>query len=332
MAQGPLWIPWALRRPVPNPGHHDPTIHTIGSVFHVAVSWSDSLQDYFTHSSGGVESTGYIRTDGTLEQYRDMVTQCDAQWEGNGWWHDGTFYGFNSWETEGDCSTAWTDAQMHTIKRIIRWQHDEYGVPLRRCPGPFYSGYGYHCLFDAWNHSHHSCPCPSRVKQFNDIIVPWMSQGAPLDGKEADMEGWEAWRVNKPKSGTVDTIPMDKRVPGYSKKNTMAAPANALGWAVRLACDIRDDLAGKRLVDVLWRTHKFPLWTPGDKEKGTLPMDQILQQTRGYARAAFLRNLSPKDIDAIVSGVVKKLGSKTSPTVAQISKGVVDELEKRLAE
>ena len=120
-----------------------------------------------------------------LRYLGQILPFVNAQGDGNSWVKDGRRYGFNSWETEGMGDGTWTDAQLATIKRIIAFKHDHYGTPLRVCPGPFSTGFGYHCLFSQWNHNNHSCPGPERVKQFNDVIVPWMHHGGT---EEDDMQ------------------------------------------------------------------------------------------------------------------------------------------------
>lgn len=181
-----LWLPGVVRRPIPQ-GANDPFIEPIGDIFHVAVSEANSLQDYFWHRSGGIESTGYIRNDGTIEQYRPLNVECDAQNDGNSFIVGGRRLGFNSWETEGMGYGTWTDAQVESIKKIIAWKHKNYGTPLRVCPDWDKAGFGYHRLFYRWNKNGHSCPGPDRVKQFNDIIVPWMKSG----GKGVDELSWD---------------------------------------------------------------------------------------------------------------------------------------------
>lgn len=176
----PLWLPNVIRKPIPQT-ETDPTIIPVGDIFHVAVSKSDSLHDLFTHD-GGIESTGYIRFDGKVEQYRPFDVECDAQFDGNSWVGlAGRRYGFNSWESEGMGDGEWTPEQMATIKAIIRFKHEKWGHPLRLCPDWNAAGFGYHCLFQRWNKTNHSCPGPARVKQFENIIVPWMKQGAPQE-------------------------------------------------------------------------------------------------------------------------------------------------------
>jgi hypothetical protein len=181
----PLWIPGAIRKPIPNPGGHDPTIIPVGDIFHVAVFEGLSLHDFFERD-GGIESTGYIRRDGTIEQYRPLNVECDAQNDGNSWVGGGKRYGFNSWETQGMGAGEWTPAQMASIKQIIAFKHTEYGTPLRVCPDWNQPGFGYHALFGRWNKSNHSCPGADRIKQFNSDIVPWMNQGGSEDDVTPD--------------------------------------------------------------------------------------------------------------------------------------------------
>lgn len=172
-----LWLPGVTRREIPR-GSNDPFIIPVGDVFHVAVSESSSLWNIFTDGRG-IESTGYIRRDGSIEQYRPLHIECDAQAGGNSWvGSNGKRYGLNSWETQGMGDGEWTDAQIATIKWIISLKHKEWGVPLRVCPSPHSSGFGYHRLFSSWNPNSHSCPGPDRVRQFENVIVPWMKAGA----------------------------------------------------------------------------------------------------------------------------------------------------------
>lgn len=185
-----LWLPGVIAKPIPR--GNDPTITPVGDIFHVAVSEGSSLQDYFWHRSGGLESTGYIRRDGTIEQYRPLDVECDAQWDGNSWVEGGKRYGFNSWETQGMGEGQWTAEQLASIMRIISWKHQHYGTPLRLAPAWNAPGFGYHRLYQQWNKSGHSCPGPERVVQFNNIIVPWMHQGGTSQEVD-DMPAYSDW-------------------------------------------------------------------------------------------------------------------------------------------
>jgi hypothetical protein len=177
---GQLWVPGALRKPLAR--GNDPDIVPVGAIFHVAVSEASSLLGEYQHRADGVESTGYIRRDGTIEQYRPVTIQCDAQWDGNsfGWPRR---RGFTSWETQGMGDGEWTAEQLASIKAIILFHHTQWGVPLRQCPAWDKPGFGYHAQFDRWNKSHHSCPGPARIAQWHRHIAPklasWAAPPAP---------------------------------------------------------------------------------------------------------------------------------------------------------
>ena len=165
----PTLLPFAIQRLIP-PGANDPTIVPVGNIFHVAVSESSSLHDFFAERSGGIESHGYIRRDGTVEQYRTLDREADAQADGNSFTFDGKLCGFLSWETQGMGPGDWTPAQVATIKRIILWTHANLGTPLGQAPAWNRPGNGYHSLFDQWNPNKHSCPGPDRIGQWPSIL------------------------------------------------------------------------------------------------------------------------------------------------------------------
>lgn len=167
----PTLLPFAIHKLIA-PGSSDPTIFPIGNVFHVAVSEASSLHDFFDGPSGGIESHGYIRRDGTVEQYRTLDREADAQAAGNSFTFDGKRCGFLSWETQGMGDGEWTPEQVATIKRIMQFTHDEIGVPLIQAPAWNRPGNGYHSLFPEWNPNAHSCPGPDRIKQWPNIINP----------------------------------------------------------------------------------------------------------------------------------------------------------------
>jgi len=170
-----LWIPGALRKPLAQ--GNDPDIVPVGAIFHVAVSEAPSLLGAYQHRADGVESTGYIRRDGTIEQYRPVNVECDAQWDGNsfGWPRR---RGFTSWETQGMGDGEWTPEQLAAIKRIVLFHYAQWGVPLRQAPAWNRAGFGYHSLFDRWNKSHHTCPGPARIAQWHSHIAPHLASWA----------------------------------------------------------------------------------------------------------------------------------------------------------
>lgn len=176
-----LWLPGAEHNPIPQTTS-DPLITPVGAVFHIAVSEASSLKGVFSDGRG-IESTGYIRRDGSIEQYRPVNVECDAQSAGNSWFVNGVRVGLTSWESQGMGPGEWTPDQMDTIRFIINWHRTEWLCPGRVCPGPNMAGFGYHRLFDEWNPNRHSCPGDDRVKQFNNVLVPWFTN----KGDEIDM-------------------------------------------------------------------------------------------------------------------------------------------------
>lgn len=283
----PLWLPDAIRKPIPQTST-DPDIIPIGDIFHVAVSKSDSLHDLFEHD-GGIESTGYIRFDGKVEQYRPFTVECDAQFDGNSWiGGDGRRYGFNSWESEGMGDGEWTDAQIATIKAIIRFKHREWGHPLRKCPAWNMPGYGYHCLFERWNKTAHSCPGPARVNQFNNIIVPWLRQGAP---QEDDMPTpADLWNYQIP-------------VYDNSQKDAKAAAHVVLSQAHNRAGDARS--AARAALDGVHNLAKL-LSAIGNSSLSQQEISDIAKQVSDEVETAV------KEIDA--AAVAEELEIQVKPT------------------
>ena len=198
--------PFAERRLIP-PGANDPRINATQVILHVAVSEGASLYDYFRSRSGGVESHFYIRRDGTIEQYRDTAFEADANHTANS--------RAISVETQGMAAGEWTPEQVASIKRLLLWARDTHGIPLRRCPRHDAPGVGYHVMFGApgpWTPVAKSCPGPERVRQFDRVLVPWMSgeptkaQSKPTPATEGDDDMWldDAINVHDP-AGRAET-------------------------------------------------------------------------------------------------------------------------------
>lgn len=172
-------IPFAIKRLIP-PGSNDPGIVARIGILHVDAGNAESLYTYFRDRSGGVESHGHIRKDGSLEQYRDTEFQADANHLANDF--------ALSFETQGYGTGKWTDAQLETIKRVMLWARQEHGIPLRQVDSwnDRFGGWGYHTLFGApgpWTPVAKSCPGAERKKQFHEILVPWMkSQSVNVKG------------------------------------------------------------------------------------------------------------------------------------------------------
>lgn len=198
-----MWYPDAIARPIP-PGSNDPAIIPVGCILHVAISGADSLFPYFDGPSGGIESTWYVRYDGTIEQYRDTEREADANGDGNSWiGSDGRRYGLHSIETAGFEHGEWTDAQLQSIKRLLAWDAREHDWPLQVIGRWNGKGVGYHVQFGApgpyTNVRGKTCPGPDRVQQFNNIITPWLESGGPMSAtgpEQWDNADWDTYKAH----------------------------------------------------------------------------------------------------------------------------------------
>ena len=174
------FMPGAIDREIP-PGANDPTIHPVGGVYHVAVSEAPSLHDYFDGPSGGIESHFYVRRDGSVEQYRSIYREADANLDGNSFIRDGVRCGLISIETQGMGQGKWTAAQLTTLKAITTWANTEAGVPIQVIKSWDGDGWGYHSMWGSPSHwtpsAGKTCPGPDRIKQYNAVLVPWLNAG-----------------------------------------------------------------------------------------------------------------------------------------------------------
>lgn len=184
------------------PGVNDPPIKPRLAILHVDAGNNESLYDYFNGPSGGVESHFHVRKDGVVEQYRSIYFQADANLKANDF--------AVSIETQGFGEGEWNAAQMGAIKKLLLWLHDEAGIPLEKVTQWNGSGVGYHVMFGApgpWTPSAKTCPGPDRIKQFENVLVPWM-KGLNMPAvrtrvqqmrsliNQARTVGWEAQQHN----------------------------------------------------------------------------------------------------------------------------------------
>ncbi len=167
--------PFAVKKLIP-PGANDPRIKPRLAILHVDAGNADSLYDYFRNRSGGVESHFHVKKSGTIEQYRDIYYEADANYLANPF--------AVSIETQGFGEGEWTPEQIASIFSLLLWLHEEAGIPLVKASKWDGAGVGYHIQFGTpgkWTNVSKSCPGPDRVKQFNRVIVP---QLAKLDDPE----------------------------------------------------------------------------------------------------------------------------------------------------
>lgn len=160
--------PQAIQRLIP-PGSNDPIIKPRLIILHVDGGNAYDLHDYFAHRSGGVESHFHIASDGTVFQYRDTVFQADANYRANDF--------AISIETQGTAAGEWSLEQLHSIKTLLWWLSEIHGIPLEKAKAWDGTGVGYHIQFGApgyWTPVAKSCPGIKRIRQFENVIVPWM--------------------------------------------------------------------------------------------------------------------------------------------------------------
>lgn len=182
------WYPFANKKII-NPGPNDPPIIVVGAILHVDAGDSESLFNYFRDKSGGIESHFFVKKNGTVEQYRDTGYEADANLKANSFVVGGLRFGFVSIETQGLEKGQWTTYQLTAIKQLLTWLSNTHDFPLKVCTNPRGPGVGYHTLFGApgpWTPVAKSCPGPDRVRQFNDVLVPWFTENhqAPSNGSE----------------------------------------------------------------------------------------------------------------------------------------------------
>lgn len=153
------------------PGANDPKIVARLGILHVDAVNAESLHEWFKDKSGGIESHFHIPKVKQIEQYRDTKFQADANHLANDF--------AISVETQGFAQEPWNDKQLDDIKDLMLWAEEVHGIPLKKATKWDGEGWGYHILFGSpgkWTPSVKSCPGPLRIKQFNEILVPWMKE------------------------------------------------------------------------------------------------------------------------------------------------------------
>ena len=177
------WYPDAIQRPVArfNPGGSKALLRTKGRgiCYHVAVSLSSSLYNYF-NQSGNPCSHFYVRLDGTVEQYVDTDYRAPANLEGN--------KTLLSIETAGGVTNAetepWTNAQQFSLIKLSNWliQIDNIPEQLMINSRPETKGLGWHELGvepwivsggEKWSESYGKiCPGNIKIEQIRTVILP----------------------------------------------------------------------------------------------------------------------------------------------------------------
>jgi N-acetyl-anhydromuramyl-L-alanine amidase AmpD len=125
---------------------------------------------------------------GPVQQYRDTAYEADANLKANSFMHNGVRVGFASIETQGKAKGEWNPHQLDNIKALLKWLSETHDFPLTVCASPTSPGVGYHVMFGApgpWTPHAKVCPGPDRVRQFENVLVPWFTsnQQVPPIGK-----------------------------------------------------------------------------------------------------------------------------------------------------
>lgn len=184
------WYPLAHKRPIA-PGPNDPPVIIIGAILHVDAGNSPDLYDYFNGPSDGIESHFHVPKEGPVLQYRDTHYEADANLKGNSFFaeHPPKRFGYISIETQGLAKGEWNDHQIQNIKTVLKWASETHNFPLTRCASATSPGVGYHVMWgapSAWTPYSKVCPGPDRVRQYEQVLVPWMKAGAPMGGAAVD--------------------------------------------------------------------------------------------------------------------------------------------------
>jgi hypothetical protein len=157
-------------------------------VTHTMVGYLKGTDALFRRSNIVTESTFGVGgpwdgadLDGSIWQWMDSLARADANFAANG---PGI-----SIETSdgGDPGHPWSAKQIDSLLAIYEWCIKEHGIPRRICRNPNDPGFGYHSLFDEWNHSAHACPGDTRIAQWHDIVIPRLLNPTPLP-QEEDMQ------------------------------------------------------------------------------------------------------------------------------------------------
>lgn len=141
----------------------------LGLILHVQAG-NGELSGWFSNPSAQASSTFWVGKDGTVVQYMEAGTDKSwAQAGGNGL--------YDSVETEGQPTEKLTDAQVTALAKIVRWEHDAYGMPYTVINTPGQRGFGWHGMGGAAWGGHTGCPGDLRRAQMPTILS--LAQTAP---------------------------------------------------------------------------------------------------------------------------------------------------------
>lgn len=152
------------------------------------------LEVYFARVDVKLESHFWIPLQRETVQMMDTEVRADANYRANKR-PDGTGAISIETEDEGDpVGVPWTQYQIDKIIAICIWAHVVHGIPLVKCPGPDEPGLGYHAMWGApsgWTPSRgKTCPGETRIRQFEEIILPALKQTQEIEMTEEEARAW----------------------------------------------------------------------------------------------------------------------------------------------
>jgi hypothetical protein len=135
----------------------------LGLILHVQAG-NGELSGWFSNPAAQASSTFWVSKTGEVYQYMEAGTDKSwAQAAGNGQ--------YDSVETEGQPTEALTDAQVAALARLVRWEHEQFGMPLTVINTPGQSGFGWHGMGGAAWGGHTGCPGDLRRAQMPRILA-----------------------------------------------------------------------------------------------------------------------------------------------------------------
>ena len=196
-------MPGVVWDPLPE-NRTEPYINPSQIIIHTAVDGSLNIPDYFRRRDVYVEAHFWITRNGRITQMMDTHRQADANYRAN--------YSAISIETEDDGDPEripWTNAQIESLVRVIKWASSTHGIPIQRCRSSTAPGVGWHSMWSyptdpinlrgrpvpsPWTTAlGKTCPGRTRIRQLVEIVLP-RAAGDVVDPGDPDPDGRQTIR------------------------------------------------------------------------------------------------------------------------------------------
>lgn len=163
---GAVWMPITAN-------YGGPRARTRAVVLHVDAGGASSLHGWFSNPAALASSHFYVTYSGRVEQYLDTSLTAWTQRTGNA-----SCIGI---ETQGLGEGAWTENQLASLARLLRWLCQYYSIPVQdmRTSRPNAVGVGMHRYGidpwrvadgEVWGGNGKVCPGEQRVAQFPGLL------------------------------------------------------------------------------------------------------------------------------------------------------------------